>query len=174
MPASASPPANTYPVKDLLYKKDFHYSEKPMPRWTLPRIADDALVERLRNACAKAQLPLRVVRGAMETLPPAPVCSVHHVPCRVWTAGPNAMPHNVGRRFWKCPQFDDEDEEEQCTWIWEDGSLPFSAESQARFDEWADEIGGGPLCILSHMLGSGCGGECDAPDDDDDGNAADD
>jgi hypothetical protein len=45
----------------------------------------------------------------------------------------NGMPHNYGREFLMCRR-------RKCEfWIWADGSLPFSEESQARFDEWADE-----------------------------------
>jgi hypothetical protein len=47
----------------------------------------------------------------------------------------NGMPHNHGKEFLRCAR-------RKCKfWIWADGSLPFSDESQARFDEWADGIG---------------------------------
>jgi GRF zinc finger len=46
-------------------------------------------------------------------------------------AGPNAMPHNVGRGFYKCPNHGQ-------YFKWEDGSLPFSETSQARFNDWMD------------------------------------
>jgi hypothetical protein len=93
---------------------------------------------------------------------------VHHERCQLRTAGQHAMPHNRGRRFWRCPRWASQD----CTWVWEDGSLPFSEASHARFDEWADSIGGGPLCIFAHMLGSSCGDECDEAEGDEGNGAA--
>ena len=42
------------------------------------------------------------------------------------------MPHNIGRKFYRCPRAD-EDERDGCTWIWADGSRPGGAEAQARF-----------------------------------------
>jgi hypothetical protein len=44
----------------------------------------------------------------------------------------NGMPHNIGRPFYKCST-------KKCKfWIWADGTLPFSDEAQARFDDWMD------------------------------------
>ena len=44
------------------------------------------------------------------------------------------MPHNDGRAFYKCAS-------KKCSyWIWEDGSLPFSEESQALFNDYMDGL----------------------------------
>jgi hypothetical protein len=48
-------------------------------------------------------------------------------------AGPNAMPHNQGRAFYKCPN-----PLHNSYFKWEDGSLPFSEQSQARFNDYMD------------------------------------
>lgn len=48
-------------------------------------------------------------------------------------AGQNAMPHNRGRAFYKCPNT-----AHGAYFKWEDGSGPFSDESQARFNDWMD------------------------------------
>ena len=51
----------------------------------------------------------------------------------------NGMPHNYGRPFLVCAS-------RKCGfWIWADGTLPFSDDAQARFDEWADSVG---ICSL--------------------------
>jgi hypothetical protein len=155
----------TFYVKDLLSSLGFRYAAEPLPRWELSSLADDEAIAQLRAACAKAGLQLRVVRGTPEPLPPAPVCPVHHKPCRLLTAGPNAMPHNVGRRFWTCP-LSTPDTRDECTWVWEDGSAPYSEQSQARFDQWAG--GRSPFCLMAELLGGGCGCGCDACDDYDD------
>src|SRR5208282_6174919 len=44
----------------------------------------------------------------------------------------NGMEHNHGRAFYSC-------ETRRCRyWIWADGTLPFSDESQARFNDYMD------------------------------------
>jgi hypothetical protein len=48
-------------------------------------------------------------------------------------AEPNAMPHNHGRAFYKCPNA-----AHGSYFMWEDGSEPFSDQSQARFNAWMD------------------------------------
>jgi hypothetical protein len=48
-------------------------------------------------------------------------------------AGAGAMPHNQGRAFYKCPNT-----AHGSYFKWEDGSLPFSEESQARFNDYMD------------------------------------
>jgi len=103
--------------------------------------------------------PPKRKRGTAELLSRAPKCKAHGLVCKLHTAGPNAMPHNVGRRFWRCPR--QSSQVGGCdTWMWEDGSLPFSDESQERFDEWADDSGFAGLpfgCQLARIFGAGCG-----------------
>ena len=48
-------------------------------------------------------------------------------------AGVNAMPHNQGRGFYKCPN-----PAHGSYFKWEDGSLPFSNQSQRRFNAYMD------------------------------------
>jgi hypothetical protein len=50
-------------------------------------------------------------------------------------AGENAMPHNRGRAFYKCPN-----SAHGQYFKWEDGSAPFSEESQARFNAWMEPL----------------------------------
>lgn len=58
-------------------------------------------------------------------------CPAHGVPLVTRKAGQNAMPHNRGRKFVCCPigRLPGCDE----VWRWADGTVPFGAESQARF-----------------------------------------
>ena len=85
--------------------------------------------------------------------PAPPRCELHGVPCVLRKAGAGAMPHNRGRRFWCCPRATAETEGE-CLWQWEDGSKPFSEQSQARFDAWAARQGGG--CTWCAAFGCCC------------------
>ena len=64
------------------------------------------------------------------------------------------MPHNRGRRFWCCPHTTRETRE-KCFWEWEDGTKPYSAESEARFDAWVDAQGGCAMCAAAAALGFG-------------------
>jgi GRF zinc finger len=44
----------------------------------------------------------------------------------------HGMSHNIGRPFYKCAT-------SKCEyWIWADGTLPFSDQAQARFNDWMD------------------------------------
>ena len=67
---------------------------------------------------------------------PAPLCEQHQEPYATRTAGANAMPHNVGREFHRCPRG-----VKGCTWQWTDGSLPGSEEAQARFRRHVSQYG---------------------------------
>lgn len=67
-------------------------------------------------------------------------CVLHGLTLKRQVAGPKAMPHNRGRAFFQCPRHDKECNDAG-SWRWEDGSLPFSAASQRRFEEHVDVHG---------------------------------
>jgi hypothetical protein len=167
----------------------WHPEEKA---WTTDVALNDAEVAALRVAAAADALPfaLRRVRAdgreeedvashdaasALETearggaggvaaaAPAPPICRQHGRPCVLRTAGERAMPHNRGRRFWTCPQSWSSPDPSACTWVWEDGTLPFSKESQARYNAWADKYDyHDPFTIMFCGCDGCCG--CDAYD----------
>jgi hypothetical protein len=59
----------------------------------------------------------------------------------------NGMPHNIGRKFYKCKNKGKPGQRGCEFWMWEDGSLPFSEQSQRRFNDWMDSSGFG--CDIS-------------------------
>lgn len=156
---------HTFELKTTLDDLGFAYTSEPTPHWTLERAADAALLSTLQDAAKESGLELRVVRAAFSPPPPAPMCKRHGVPCVLRTCGPKAMPHNRGRRYWCCPRRTAETNDE-CTWLWEDGTEPESDASQARFNKWMDDQlgdaakqGGCGICAVMGPLGFG--GGCD-------------
>ena len=161
----------TFDVKTALQDLSFTYTSEPTPRWTLERAADAALLSTLQDAAKESGVELRIVRAGEKAArkkaqappaPRAPTCDVHGVPCVLRKCGPNAKPHNRGRRFWCCPRAAPETED--CFWEWEDGTKPFGEESQARFDKWLDSQGGCGICDAMGFLGMAC--NCDYDYDD--------
>lgn len=161
----------TFDVKTALQDLSFTYTSEPTPRWTLERAADAALLSTLQDAAKESGVELRIVRAGEKAArkkaqsppaPRAPTCDVHGVPCVLRKCGPNAKPHNRGRRFWCCPRATPETED--CFWEWEDGTKPFGEESQARFDKWLDSQGGCGICDAMGFLGMAC--NCDYDYDD--------
>ncbi len=159
----------THPLRQVFHSLGFEYEPEPEPRWVLPRAIEEFVQESVREAAQANGLRL-VVRDAAEVVEDRkvvrtpPKCKHHGVPCVIRTAGAGAMPHNRGRRFWACPKSSKETQE-LCTWMWEDGTLPFSAASQRRFDSWLDSQGGGGGCRVCHAMAAiGLGCPCDCCD----------
>ena len=91
------------------------------------------LLEEMRGNCDEYEPPTRpATRPAI--LPASHFkCSICGTQAVRRVAGENAMPHNQGRAFYKCPN-----PLHGSYFKWEDGSLPFSEQSQARFNDFMD------------------------------------
>jgi hypothetical protein len=83
------------------------------------------------------QTPRPTPRRTQPTILPAShfKCTICGTQAVRRVAGENAMPHNRGRAFYKCPN-----SAHGRYFKWEDGSAPFSEESQARFNAWMEPL----------------------------------